>query len=158
MFALVNVPLIVGVLLLYKWRDQLFGVDTPVRIATVFALVALGGQGFGDLADLDQRVTDIAGVLARELDGIVRGGTHPCLAQRLHLIVGKQLDGLEGIDQPPVGLLDRLAAGARLEPEQLIRRSIAAHGKRSRRGSGTMESGASDGARTRDLRRDRPAL
>lgn len=47
--VLVNVPLIIGVLALYKYREQVFGVDVPVRIATVFALVALGWQFARDL-------------------------------------------------------------------------------------------------------------
>jgi small conductance mechanosensitive channel len=40
--AAVLVPLLVGVLVAYAYRKQLFGVDTPVRIATVVALVVLG--------------------------------------------------------------------------------------------------------------------
>ena len=47
--VLVNVPLIAGVLVLYSLREQLFGVDVPVRIATVLALVALGWQFARDL-------------------------------------------------------------------------------------------------------------
>ncbi|HYF25809.1 MAG TPA: mechanosensitive ion channel family protein [Baekduia sp.] len=47
--VLVNVPLIVGVLVLYHLREDIFGVDLPVRIATVFALVALGWQFARDL-------------------------------------------------------------------------------------------------------------
>ena len=35
-------PLIAGVLVLYEFREQIFGVDLPVRIATVIALIALG--------------------------------------------------------------------------------------------------------------------
>ena len=35
-------PLIAGVLVLYEFRQQIFGVDLPVRIATVIALIALG--------------------------------------------------------------------------------------------------------------------
>ncbi len=38
----VLVPLLIGVLVAYSYRKQLFGVDTPVRIATVIALVVLG--------------------------------------------------------------------------------------------------------------------
>ncbi len=40
--AAVLVPLLIGVMVAYSYRKQLFGVDTPVRIATVIALVALG--------------------------------------------------------------------------------------------------------------------
>jgi small conductance mechanosensitive channel len=42
--AAILVPLLVGVLLAYSYRKQLFGTafDTPVRIATVVALVVLG--------------------------------------------------------------------------------------------------------------------
>jgi small-conductance mechanosensitive channel len=41
--------MIAGVLVLYSYRRQLFGVDEPVRIATVVALVALGWQFARDL-------------------------------------------------------------------------------------------------------------
>jgi len=47
--SLVLLPMIAGVLVLYAYRDQLFGVDDPVRIATVVALVALGWQFARDL-------------------------------------------------------------------------------------------------------------
>src|SRR5450755_3107613 len=42
--AAILVPLLVGILLAYSYRKQLFGAaaDTPVRIATVIALVVLG--------------------------------------------------------------------------------------------------------------------
>jgi small conductance mechanosensitive channel len=42
--AAILVPLLVGILLAYSYRRQLFGAaaDTPVRIATVIALVVLG--------------------------------------------------------------------------------------------------------------------
>jgi small-conductance mechanosensitive channel len=39
---LILLPLLAGVLLLYTYRKQIFGLDEPVRIATVIALVALG--------------------------------------------------------------------------------------------------------------------
>src|SRR3954452_5657888 len=42
-------PLIAAVLVVYSYRRQLFGVDEPVRIATVIALVALGWQFARDL-------------------------------------------------------------------------------------------------------------
>jgi small-conductance mechanosensitive channel len=38
----VIVPAIVAVLLAYKYRERLFGLDMPVRVATVVALVILG--------------------------------------------------------------------------------------------------------------------
>jgi small-conductance mechanosensitive channel len=47
--TLVLLPMIAGVLILYSYRRQIFGVDEPVRIATVFALVALGWQFARDL-------------------------------------------------------------------------------------------------------------
>jgi len=47
--TLVLLPMIAGVLVLYGNRERLFGVDEPVRIATVFALVALGWQFARDL-------------------------------------------------------------------------------------------------------------
>jgi small-conductance mechanosensitive channel len=39
---LVLLPMLAGVLLLYTYRDQVFGLDEPVRVGTVIALVALG--------------------------------------------------------------------------------------------------------------------
>jgi small-conductance mechanosensitive channel len=47
--TLVLLPMIAGVLVLYSYRRQIFGVDEPVRFATVFALVALGWQFARDL-------------------------------------------------------------------------------------------------------------
>ena len=47
--TLVLLPMIAGVLLLYSNRQRLFGVDEPIRIATVAALVALGWQFARDL-------------------------------------------------------------------------------------------------------------
>jgi small conductance mechanosensitive channel len=47
--TLVLMPMIAGVLILYSYRQRIFGVDEPVRIATVFALVALGWQFARDL-------------------------------------------------------------------------------------------------------------
>ena len=41
--------LIAGVLVLYSYRRQLFGLDEPIRIVTVIALVALGWQFARDL-------------------------------------------------------------------------------------------------------------
>lgn len=40
--AILLVPLIVAVLFAYRYREQVFGVDAPVRIASVLALVILG--------------------------------------------------------------------------------------------------------------------
>ena len=47
--TLVLLPMIAGVLVIYSYRRDLFGVDEPVRIATVAALVALGWQFARDL-------------------------------------------------------------------------------------------------------------
>jgi small conductance mechanosensitive channel len=47
--TLVLLPMIAGVLILYANRERIFGVDEPVRIATVLALVALGWQFARDL-------------------------------------------------------------------------------------------------------------
>ena len=47
--TIVLLPLIAGVLVAYAYRRQIFGVDEPVRIATVIALVALGWQFARDL-------------------------------------------------------------------------------------------------------------
>jgi small-conductance mechanosensitive channel len=40
--AILLIPLIIGVLLVYRYREQLFGLDTPIRVASVLALVILG--------------------------------------------------------------------------------------------------------------------
>jgi small conductance mechanosensitive channel len=40
--AVVLIPLLVGVLLAYRYRTDLFGVDMPIRVITVVALLALG--------------------------------------------------------------------------------------------------------------------
>jgi small conductance mechanosensitive channel len=47
--TLLLLPMIAGVLVLYSYRQELFGVDEPIRIATVIALVALGWQFARDL-------------------------------------------------------------------------------------------------------------
>ena len=47
--TLLLLPMIAGVLVLYSYREQLFGIDDPIRIATVIALVALGWQFARDL-------------------------------------------------------------------------------------------------------------
>jgi small-conductance mechanosensitive channel len=36
------IPMIVGILFAYKYREQIFGLDTPVRVITALALVILG--------------------------------------------------------------------------------------------------------------------
>ncbi len=40
--AVVLVPLLAGVLVAYRYRSQLFGLDMPIRLITVVALLALG--------------------------------------------------------------------------------------------------------------------
>jgi small conductance mechanosensitive channel len=40
--AALTLPLLVGVLLAYQYRERIFGLDTPIRVATVVALVILG--------------------------------------------------------------------------------------------------------------------
>jgi small conductance mechanosensitive channel len=47
--TLLLLPMIAGVLVVYAYRRDIFGVDEPVRIATVAALVALGWQFARDL-------------------------------------------------------------------------------------------------------------
>jgi small conductance mechanosensitive channel len=47
--TLLLLPMIAGVLVVYSYRRNIFGVDEPVRIATVAALVALGWQFARDL-------------------------------------------------------------------------------------------------------------
>ena len=40
--AVLLVPLVIGVLLAYRYREQVFGLDLPVRIASALALLILG--------------------------------------------------------------------------------------------------------------------
>jgi small conductance mechanosensitive channel len=40
--AVVLIPLLIGILVLYRYRTDLFGVDMPIRVVTVIALLALG--------------------------------------------------------------------------------------------------------------------
>src|SRR3954451_8896338 len=40
--AVVLIPLTVGVLMAYRYRTELFGVDMPIRLITVVALLILG--------------------------------------------------------------------------------------------------------------------
>src|SRR5687768_11441623 len=49
--SLVLLPLLAGVLVVYSYRDDLFGpaYDVPVRIATFLALIALGWQFARDI-------------------------------------------------------------------------------------------------------------
>jgi small-conductance mechanosensitive channel len=47
--TLVLLPMLVGVMVVYSYRRQIFGIDEPIRIATVVALVALGWQFARDL-------------------------------------------------------------------------------------------------------------
>jgi small-conductance mechanosensitive channel len=47
--TVVLLPMIAGVLVIYSYRQDIFGIDEPVRIATVAALVALGWQFARDL-------------------------------------------------------------------------------------------------------------
>jgi len=78
--VLVLLPLIAGVLVLYSYREDLFGVDDPVRVATVLALVALGWQVARDLGQavgpqlfrrLDPGTAGTVGFLVRFLTIIV---------------------------------------------------------------------------------------
>src|SRR4051812_42478103 len=72
--TLLLLPMIAGVLVLSSYRQQLFGVAEPIRIATVFALVALGWQFARDLGRaagptlfrrLDPGTAGTVGVLVR---------------------------------------------------------------------------------------------
>jgi len=47
--TLLLLPMIAGVLTVYSYRQEIFGIDEPIRIATVAALVALGWQFARDL-------------------------------------------------------------------------------------------------------------
>src|SRR3954447_7785116 len=40
--AVVLIPLLIGILVAYRYRTELFGVDMPIRVATVIALLILG--------------------------------------------------------------------------------------------------------------------
>lgn len=40
--AAILIPLLAGVLIAYEYRDRLFGIDMPIRVITVVALVGLG--------------------------------------------------------------------------------------------------------------------
>ena len=47
--ALVLAPLVIAVLLVYRYRKELFGLDVPVRVACSLALVALGWRFARDI-------------------------------------------------------------------------------------------------------------
>lgn len=77
--AIVLLPLITGVILLNQYREQIFGVDTPVRVATVAALLALGwqlardlGRAFGPMLfrRLDPGTAGTVGFLVRLLTSV----------------------------------------------------------------------------------------
>jgi small-conductance mechanosensitive channel len=68
------VPLLLGVVALYRWRVQLFGADEPVRIATAIVLVIIGwsiarniGRVLrpGFVRRLDPQTAGVAGFLVR---------------------------------------------------------------------------------------------
>lgn len=42
--ALVLLPMLAGVVLLYRYRQDVFGIDTPVRIAAGLAMIAIGWE------------------------------------------------------------------------------------------------------------------
>ena len=72
--ALLILPLVAGVLLAYQYRMELFGLDMPVRIASVVALVILGwalardiGQAVGPIlfSRLDPGTAGTIGFLVR---------------------------------------------------------------------------------------------
>jgi small-conductance mechanosensitive channel len=60
--AAILLPLLAAVLAIYRYRLQLFGVDMPVRIATVAALLALGWNAARDIGRA------LAPVLYRRMD------------------------------------------------------------------------------------------
>ena len=66
--------------------------------------------------------------------------------------------GMMVLDQPFVGAFDRREVRARAGAQERHKRTRRGHRRRSNPLHADMESGASDGTRTRDLRRDRPAL
>jgi small-conductance mechanosensitive channel len=65
--AAILIPLLAGVLVAYDYRQQLFGVDTPVRVATVIALVILGWAVARDIGEA------IGPALFRRLDPSTAG-------------------------------------------------------------------------------------
>jgi len=90
--AVVILPLLVGVLLAYKYRERLFGVDMPVRVLTVIALVILGWRFARDVG----RATGPA--LFRRLDPGTAGTVGfliRLLTIGLSLLVALNIAGLE---------------------------------------------------------------
>jgi len=76
---LLLLPMLVGVLVLYSYRRQLFGVDMPARLGTVIALLILGwqvardiGRAFGPILfrRMDPATAGTVGFLIR-LSGII---------------------------------------------------------------------------------------
>jgi small conductance mechanosensitive channel len=65
--VLILTPLVVGVLLVYHYREKLFGLDDPVRAACALALVALGWWVARDVGRA------ISPALFRRLDGATAG-------------------------------------------------------------------------------------
>jgi len=61
------IPLIVGILLAYNYREQIFGIDTPVRVVTAIALVILGWRLARDIG------RTLAPTLFRRLDAATAG-------------------------------------------------------------------------------------
>src|SRR5207302_7648150 len=47
--AIALVPVVVGVVLLWKYRESLFGTDTPIRIAAAILIAAIGWRFARDL-------------------------------------------------------------------------------------------------------------
>jgi small conductance mechanosensitive channel len=64
---LLVVPLIVGILLAYNYREQVFGLDMPVRVITALALVILGWRLARDVG------RTLAPTLFRRLDPATAG-------------------------------------------------------------------------------------
>jgi small-conductance mechanosensitive channel len=61
------IPLIVAILLAYNYREQIFGIDTPVRVFTAIALVILGWRLARDIG------RTLAPALFRRLDPATAG-------------------------------------------------------------------------------------
>ncbi|HWI22043.1 MAG TPA: mechanosensitive ion channel domain-containing protein [Baekduia sp.] len=73
-------PLLAGVIVVYRYREEIFGVDTPVKIAAALALIAIGweftrdvGRALGPVVfkRLDPGAAGIVGFLARLLTILV---------------------------------------------------------------------------------------
>lgn len=72
--ALALLPLLIGVIAMYRYREAIFGIDTPVKIAAALALIAIGweftrdvGRALGPVVfrRLDPGAAGIIGFLAR---------------------------------------------------------------------------------------------